>query len=111
MAANKKKSKLIIKILKNIIEEPNNVKYHKINYKKIKDKLKNCADLIEILYSAGFKESDDNEKLIFHPESSDSAKLIYNELTSRLVINDFCDYEVVTLLYLHRSSKRTFTRD
>ena len=73
--------KFIVKIFRKIINEPNNSKYQSLNYKKVINKLKNCKDLIDLLYNAGFSKSDD--RLLFDINLLHTLKMIYDQLLSR----------------------------
>ncbi|MDY6814955.1 MAG: hypothetical protein SV598_03610 [Pseudomonadota bacterium] len=86
MAASSKGSKLIITILKRIIDEPTNSKYQSLNYQKVNDKLQHSSEMMEILYNAGFYKSENGQKLLFNVDSLDTLKLIYNQLTSSQVV-------------------------
>ena len=78
--------KLIIRILKRIIDDPNNLKYQNLDYKKVQDKLKHCPNLIDLLFNAGFYKSGNNQRLLFNINSLDTLKLIYDQLISGLVM-------------------------
>ena len=80
MAADEKELKLIIKIFKKIVEEPTNSKYQELNHKRLNNKLSNASNLMKILFNAGFYKSEDEKKLLFDANSTDTLKLIYNEL-------------------------------
>ena len=80
---NMEESKLIVQILKRIMEEPNNSKYQNLNYHRVTNKLKHCPRLIDLLYKAGFYKSGNGKRLLFDIKSLDKLKLIHNQLMSR----------------------------
>ena len=82
ICANDEPLKLIIRILKRIIDEPSNSKFQKLDFQRLCDKLGNDSDLLQIFYIAGFHKSDNGKRLLFDLNSLDKLEAIYDELTS-----------------------------
>lgn len=80
MSTNSDGMILIIKILKNIIDDPNNEKYRNVNYNKLIIALKDSPGLIKLLYKAGFRKSDDNKILSFDITKLTLIHQIYHKL-------------------------------
>ena len=60
--------KLILKISKNILDNPTQIsKYGNLNFEKINKKLSNCKPALDLLFIAGFviKTSDNEKRLIW----------------------------------------------
>ena len=73
--------KLVIKILKKIIDEPDNMKYQNLNYKKVYKKLGNDDMMMGLLLNAGFHK-DDGNRLLFDKDSFNKLKDVYDDLTT-----------------------------
>lgn len=86
MATRTDGTELISQILRRIIRDPSNLKYRTLNYKRINNKLSNFPALMELLYNAGFKKSDNDKYLTFDIKSLHSLELIYNEIAASSVI-------------------------
>ena len=56
---------MILRIFKNILNNPNNARYHKLFYKQTVDKINNNQFFINILLQSGFFISSNKEKFIF----------------------------------------------
>eukprot|EP01084_Bolivina_argentea_P194680 334059_1 len=70
---------LIIKICKNILQHPENIKYQSLNFQKLYKKLKyEC--FIDVLLQCGFYKSKDAQKLIFDVKQLYKLKILNNWL-------------------------------
>ena len=73
--------RLIIKLLKKIIDNPQDTKYQTLNYDMVRNKLQN-KESMNLLYNAGFYKSENGKKLLFNIECMDTMKMFHAELTS-----------------------------
>jgi len=60
---------LLVQILTNVINNPNEPKYQSMNFSKIRVKFKPCPSALYYLFDAGFSQSFDGSRLEFQPSS------------------------------------------
>jgi len=58
---------LLVQILTNVINNPNELKYRSMNFSKIRAKFKPCPSALFYLFDAGFSQSFDGSRLEFQP--------------------------------------------
>eukprot|EP01084_Bolivina_argentea_P306065 528806_1 len=78
-----KSRNLLIKICKNILNEPNNEKYRDLNFMKMSKKFAKCTICMELLLSVGFEKSIDGQRLKLN-NTTELNKLhtLHNKLTN-----------------------------
>eukprot|EP01084_Bolivina_argentea_P151536 264486_1 len=74
---------LLLWICNNIIQDPNNVKYHTLDFTVITQTLKHCQPCIELLLQAGFLTVNKNKQLIFQRNKLNKLKNVQRLLLSR----------------------------
>eukprot|EP01084_Bolivina_argentea_P291039 500143_1 len=81
--------KLLLKILANVNDYPNNQKYKSINVGKITEKAENYEKFMDILNRAGFnKWSHDGSRLAFDTEQYDTLQSVYFNILSMEIYDD-----------------------
>ena len=82
--------KLLLKIYKNIINNPKETKkYGDLHFGKIKQKLSKCQPAMDLLLLSGFKKSNNDTRLIWTDEN-DNKIVLLNHIQTKLksMIND-----------------------
>eukprot|EP01084_Bolivina_argentea_P312395 540834_1 len=74
-------------ILKNILNDPKNEKFRKLNLKRVISKLNHSLNHLTWLFQAGFEKSNDGKYLVFNSNCFDKLSDTYQTLTMSLVIN------------------------
>eukprot|EP01084_Bolivina_argentea_P104896 187801_1 len=103
--------KLIEKILKNILDHPQNPKYKDLNYIKIKQRLNNSSTYFRWLNNAGFEPSMDNQRFILN--NMDKVKQVYSSLLVVMTAankKNHKQHDIINMLNhsVHHSSKLLF---
>ena len=78
-----KSIKLILRIINNIIQNPNNNKYKDISILRILNKLNNRNKYINLLLKFGFDKSNDGKRLIFNLNKLNKLKQLHQLLTHK----------------------------
>eukprot|EP01084_Bolivina_argentea_P052484 96422_1 len=76
--------KLLYKIFTNIINNPENEKYGNLNCKRILAKLEHKTVSIQLLLNSGFKQSDDDTRLIFTRSALELLKITHLKIQKLL---------------------------
>eukprot|EP01084_Bolivina_argentea_P118373 210047_1 len=77
-----KKFKCLMKILKNILNNPTDGKYTNLNLSRITKTFKDYPIYLHFLYDAGFYKSDDNKRLVHDIKHINELKSIYIQLST-----------------------------
>eukprot|EP01084_Bolivina_argentea_P037595 69540_1 len=80
----KQHNSLLLRIFKNILNDPKNEKLKKLNYKRIANKLNNSIKDLSLLFQAGFEESNDGKSLLFNSNKLNILSNVYNSLLSEI---------------------------
>ena len=99
-----KLKKLLLKIINNIITNPNNPKYRNLNYNIIDTKFSKCKSCIDILICCGFYRSNHGDKLVFNPDKLQKLKEIKELLQVPITVNTWNDIKIS----LQQSAKNSF---
>eukprot|EP01084_Bolivina_argentea_P271726 462436_1 len=84
--ARNKGIELLLKVLNKIISHPNDDKYRDLNFNKVQSRLLDCDQCLSLLFSVGFKHSENRLKLNIKDCDIDTLKRLYHRL-QRLVSN------------------------
>ncbi len=96
--ARNKGIKLLLKVLNNIISHPDDDKYRNLNFNKIQTLLVDsldCDKCLVLLFSVGFKHSENRLKLNIKDCDIDTLKRLYHRL-QRLVSNKEINIKPIT---------------
>ena len=77
---HKKATELILRIINNIIKNPNNKKYKDISIIRILNKLNNNTECLDLLLNYGFEKCNNGNRLIFNSNKINELKELHELL-------------------------------
>ena len=108
-----KKLKIIGSIFKNVIQNPNESKFKRLNIKRLSTKLgHSSSSYFNWLYNAGFYTSKDDKYLIFDDKHSIALKAIHSRLIKTMqIFSSFDESSSVMYIYLEICHQITITSE
>eukprot|EP01084_Bolivina_argentea_P085805 155090_1 len=79
---NKRDIKLLVKILQNILNDPNNEQYHNINIKRLLNKFSEPKLCVNLLHKSGFITLNDGTRLVYNKEQLHKLIATHQQLLS-----------------------------
>eukprot|EP01084_Bolivina_argentea_P306064 528805_1 len=97
-----KSRNLLIKICKNILNEPNNEKYRDLNFMKMSKKFAKCTICMELLLSVGFEKSIDGQRLKLNNTTElNKLNTLHNKLTNVTEVTNVTSHNTQQLIFVN----------